>query len=65
MTPSEPASGGHERSAAVQLQCGGSEQPPRLPTRMWLRAASAGLMGGLVGLVLDFLWPCKAHEGGH
>jgi len=22
-------------------------------------------MGGLVGLVLDFFWPCKAHKGRH
>jgi hypothetical protein len=63
MTPPKPAPGGQEPTAAVQMQNGSSARPPRLPAHLWLRAASAGLMGGLVGLVLDFFWPCKAHKG--
>jgi hypothetical protein len=65
MTPSEPAPGSQEPPSAAQLQSANSPQSPRLPPSLWLRAAGAGLMGGLMGLVLDFLWPCKAQKGRH
>lgn len=65
MTPSKPSPVSQEIPSGLELPTGHSVQPPRLPPRLWLRAAGAGLMGGLMGLVLDILWPCEATDARH
>jgi hypothetical protein len=36
-----------------------------VPARLWLRAASAALMGGLMGLLIDALLPTDRDKKNH
>jgi hypothetical protein len=43
----------------------GSASISPVPPRLWLRAASAALMGGLMGLLIDALLPTGRDKKNH
>jgi hypothetical protein len=53
--PLPPRHEGHGSQAGLQP----------VPPRLWLRAASAALMGGLMGLLIDALLPAGGDRNKH